>query len=67
MTIHIESLTFECIIGILDFERQKAQKVIVDLINTEIIIYRLKILSSLKINYPSNYTSLTFVKFYSDN
>jgi len=31
MTIHIEALTFECIIGILDFERQKAQKVIVDL------------------------------------
>jgi len=31
MTIHIESLTFECIIGILDFERQQAQKVIIDL------------------------------------
>jgi len=31
MTIHIEELTFECIIGILDFERLKAQKVIVDL------------------------------------
>ena len=31
MTIHIEKLTFECIIGILDFERINAQKVIVDL------------------------------------
>jgi len=31
MTIHIEELTFECIIGILDFERLKAQKVIIDL------------------------------------
>jgi len=31
MTIHIEELTFECIIGILDFERINAQKVIVDL------------------------------------
>jgi len=31
MTIHIEELTIECIIGILDFERLKAQKVIVDL------------------------------------
>jgi dihydroneopterin aldolase len=31
MTIHIEKLTFECIIGILDFERIRVQKVIVDL------------------------------------
>ena len=31
MTIHIEELTFECIIGILDFERVNAQKVIIDL------------------------------------
>jgi len=31
MTIHIEELTFECIIGILDFERLKPQKVIIDL------------------------------------
>ena len=31
MTIHIEELSFECIIGILDFERIKKQKVIVDL------------------------------------
>jgi len=31
MTIHIEELTFECIVGILDFERLKPQKVIIDL------------------------------------
>ena len=31
MTIHIEELTFECIVGILDFERINVQKVIVDL------------------------------------
>ena len=31
MTIHIEELTFECIIGILDFERINIQKVIIDL------------------------------------
>jgi dihydroneopterin aldolase len=31
MTIHIEELTFECIIGILDFERVNVQKVIIDL------------------------------------
>ena len=30
MTIHIEELTFECIIGILDFERVTPQEVIVD-------------------------------------
>ena len=30
MTIHIESLTFDVIIGLLDFEREKPQKVIVD-------------------------------------
>lgn len=30
MTIEIRSLTFECIIGILDFERHKPQTVIVD-------------------------------------
>ena len=30
MTIHIEELTFECIIGILDFERVTPQKVIVN-------------------------------------
>ncbi len=30
MTIHIESLSFECIIGILDFERIEPQKVIID-------------------------------------
>ena len=30
MTIHIEELTFDCIIGILDFERVTPQKVIVN-------------------------------------
>ncbi len=32
MKIHIDALTLSCIIGILDFERTKEQKVIVDLI-----------------------------------
>lgn len=31
MTIHIEALTFEAIIGLLDFERERPQRVIVDL------------------------------------
>ena len=31
MTIYIEDLTFKCIIGILDFERQEKQRVIVNL------------------------------------
>ena len=31
MTIHIEALEFEVIIGILDFERERTQRVIVDL------------------------------------
>lgn len=31
MLVQIESLTFDCIIGILDFERESAQKVIVDI------------------------------------
>ena len=31
MTIHIESLTFDVIIGLLDFERDKQQRIIVDL------------------------------------
>ena len=31
MTIHIEDLKFQCVIGILDFERVKAQDVIVNL------------------------------------
>jgi len=31
MTIHIESLEISCIIGVLDFEREREQKVIVDL------------------------------------
>jgi dihydroneopterin aldolase len=31
MTIHIEALTFEAIIGLLDFEREKPQRVIIDL------------------------------------
>lgn len=30
MTIEIHDLTFDCIIGILDFERTKPQKVMVD-------------------------------------
>ncbi len=30
MTIHIEELTFECIIGILDFERTTPQVVVID-------------------------------------
>jgi len=30
MTIHIESLTFNAIIGLLDFEREHTQKVVVD-------------------------------------
>lgn len=32
MTIHIENLVFETIIGILAFERLKAQKVVINLI-----------------------------------
>lgn len=31
MTIHINDLSFKCIIGILDFERIKKQKVIIDI------------------------------------
>jgi 7,8-dihydroneopterin aldolase/epimerase/oxygenase len=31
MTIHIEELTIQTIIGILDFEREKAQNLIIDL------------------------------------
>lgn len=31
MTIHIEDLKFQCIIGILDFEREKKQDVIVNM------------------------------------
>jgi dihydroneopterin aldolase len=31
MTIHISSLTFNVIIGLLDFEREKQQRVIIDL------------------------------------
>ena len=31
MTIHIEALTFEAIIGLLDFERERPQRVVVDL------------------------------------
>jgi len=31
MTIHIEALTFNVIIGLLDFERDRPQQVIVDL------------------------------------
>ncbi|MCF6244423.1 MAG: dihydroneopterin aldolase [Sulfurovum sp.] len=31
MTIHIEALQFDVIIGLLDFEREKQQRVIVDL------------------------------------
>jgi dihydroneopterin aldolase len=31
MTIHIEALEFDVIIGLLDFEREKPQRVIIDL------------------------------------
>lgn len=31
MRVHIENLTFKCIIGILDFERKKRQRVIVNI------------------------------------
>lgn len=31
MTIHIEALTFEAIIGLLDFERERPQRVVVDM------------------------------------
>lgn len=31
MTIHIDALTFDTIIGLLDFEREKPQKVVIDL------------------------------------
>lgn len=31
MTVYIEELTFKCIIGILDFERIKKQKIIIDM------------------------------------
>ena len=31
MTVHIEELTFKCIIGILDFERIKKQKIIINM------------------------------------
>ncbi|WP_295418345.1 dihydroneopterin aldolase [Sulfurovum sp.] len=31
MTIHIEALTFDVIIGLLDYERERPQRVIIDL------------------------------------
>ena len=31
MHIHIDTLTFETIIGLLDFERERAQRVIIDI------------------------------------
>ena len=31
MTIHIEALTFDAIIGLLDFEKERAQRVVIDL------------------------------------
>ncbi|SFV69259.1 Dihydroneopterin aldolase [hydrothermal vent metagenome] len=31
MTIHIENLTFDVIIGLLDFERDRPQRIIIDL------------------------------------
>ncbi|WP_457747281.1 dihydroneopterin aldolase [Sulfurimonas sp.] len=31
MQIHIENLTFKCIIGILEFERKKSQKVMLNI------------------------------------
>ena len=31
MTIHIEDLTFDVIIGLLDFERDRPQRIIIDL------------------------------------
>ncbi len=31
MTIHIEALSFDVIIGLLDFERDRSQRVIIDL------------------------------------
>ena len=34
MTIHIEALTFDVIIGLLDFERDRPQTVVVDLTAT---------------------------------
>jgi len=34
MTIHIEALTFDVIIGLLDFERDRPQTVIIDLAAT---------------------------------
>lgn len=34
MTIHIEALTFDVIIGLLDFERDRPQSVIIDLTAT---------------------------------
>jgi len=34
MTIHIEALTFHVIIGVLDFERDKPQRVIIELETT---------------------------------
>ena len=30
MTIHIEDLKFQCIIGILDFERENTQEIIIN-------------------------------------
>ena len=30
MTIHIEALTFDVIIGLLDFERERVQRVVID-------------------------------------
>ncbi len=31
MTIHIEALSFDVIIGLLDFERERTQRIIIDL------------------------------------
>ncbi|OIP53544.1 MAG: dihydroneopterin aldolase [Helicobacteraceae bacterium CG2_30_36_10] len=58
MTIHIEDLKFQCIIGILDFERKKKQDVIVNITieyeNTNGFINYVDIVEILKTNMIEN-------------
>ena len=58
MTIHIEALTFETIIGLLDFERERPQKVIVDMKATyhykETFLDYANIVDMIQINLKNN-------------
>ena len=64
LKVNINELTFSCIIGILDFEREKEQKVILDIGLSAVVVAVIFLQNGLTVNANTPVYIITAIIFY---